>query len=372
MKVLFAVHQGDAGGATTPVIEAIDALRPRGYGFHVLLPERGTLCDALDARNVGWTTCPLPLWCSTRGRRRWRDIAANMRAFASVRRAVEVVGADLVVTNSIVLGIVARACVTLHLPHMWWLHEFATEDHNLRFDWGDWLTARIARNSCVRAFANSDAVARKFAGWIGPDRIGRVDYFIKPLPPAVAPAFEPDGAFHLALAGSLNPQKGQDDAISAVGRLAAEGRDVHLHLFGTGGRGYTARLRTLAEACGAAARIHFHGHVDDVPARMARAQAVLVTSRCEAFGRVTVEAMRAGVPVIGTASGGTPELIADGHTGLLYPPGDAAALARQIARLMDDPAEAARLAAAGRGWATPRFGEAQFADALDAEFSRVR
>jgi glycosyltransferase involved in cell wall biosynthesis len=289
-----------------------------------------------------------------------------------VRAAVEAAGADLVVTNSIVLGIVARACVTLHLPHMWWLHEFATEDHNLRFDWGDFLTARIARNSCTRAFANSDAVARKFAGWLGADRVGRVDYYIKPLPPAEAPAFDPPGAFHLALAGSLNPQKGQDDAIRAAGRLAAAGRDVHLHLFGTGGRGFTARLKALAQAEGVGGRVHFHGHVGDVPARMARADAVLVTSRCEAFGRVTVEAMRAGMPVVGTSSGGTPELVADGQRGLLYPPGDAAALASRIARLMDDPADAARLAAAGRDWALPRFGEAQFADALDAEFSRAR
>ncbi|MBI1245746.1 MAG: glycosyltransferase [Alphaproteobacteria bacterium] len=372
MKVLFAVHQGDLGGATTPVVEAIDALQPRGFEFRVLMPERGSLADALDARGIRWTTCPLPLWCSTKGRRRWRNIYESFRVFPAVLEAVESAQADLVVSNSIVLGIVARVCVTLHQPHMWWLHEFAREDHNLAFDWGDWLTARIARNSCMRAFANSDAVARKFAGWLGAEKVGRVDYFIKPVPPGDAPPFEPAGAFHLALAGSLNPQKGQDDAIAALGQLFAQGRDVHLHLFGTGGRGYTARLRAQAEAAGVGASVHFHGHVADVTARMARANVVLVTSRCEAFGRVTVEAMRAGVPVIGTASGGTPELIADGETGLLYPPRDPAALAAQIARLMDDPAGAARLAAAGREWAMPRFGEAQFADALAAEFSRAR
>jgi len=372
MKILFVAHQGDLGGATTPILEAIDALVPRGHEFAVLMPEQGSLSAALDARKVPWATCPIPPWCSTRGRRRFRNIRANWRAFMPVRNAIRAAQADLVVSNSIVIGVAARACVTLAQPHMWWLHEFATEDHNLEFDWGRYLTPRIAARSCIRAFANSDAVAAKFAGWFGAERVGRVDYFIKPVAPGDAPAFEPKGAFHLALVGSLNPQKGQEDAIAAIGRLAAAGRDVHLHLYGTGGRGYTERLKEAASKQRVGDRVHFHGHVADVPARVAKADAALVTSRCEAFGRVTVEAMRACVPVIGTASGGTPELIADGRTGLLYPPGDPAALAAAIARLMDDPALARRLAEGGRDWATPRFGEAQFADALEAQFAFAR
>ncbi len=372
MKLLFVSHQGDLGGATTPIVEAIDALAPRGHGFVVLMPEAGSLSAALDARRVPWATCPLPPWCSTKGRRRFRNIVANFRAFAAVRAAIRAAEADLVISNSIVLGVAARACVTLELAHMWWLHEFATEDHNLAFDWGGFFTPRIASRSCVRAFANSDAVAAKFAGWFGADRVGRVDYHIGVQAPGFAPAFEPAGAFHLVLVGSLNPQKGQDDAIAAVGWLAAAGRDVHLHLYGTGGRGYTARLKTQAGSAGVGTRVHFHGHVSDVPARMARANAVLVTSRCEAFGRVTVEAMRAGVPVVGTDSGGTPELVRHGETGLLYPPRDAGALAARIGRLIDEPGLALRLAEAGRDWATPRYGERQFADALEAQFAFAR
>lgn len=372
MKILFVSHQGDLGGATTPIVEAIDALAPRGHAFAVLMPEAGSLSTALDARKIPWATCPVPPWCSTRGRRRFRNIVANFRALPAVRAAIRMAGADLVISNSIVIGVAARACVDLSLAHMWWLHEFATEDHNLIFDWGETFTPGIAARGCVRVFANSDAVAAKFARWFGADRVGRVDYHIAAQAPGAAPAFEPAGAFHLVLVGSLNPQKGQDDAIAALGLLVAAGRDVHLHLYGTGGRGYTARLKAQAASTDVAQRAHFHGHVGDVPARMARANAVLITSRCEAFGRVTVEAMRAGVPVIGTDSGGTPELIAPGHTGLLYPPRDAGALAACIGRLIDEPGLALRLAEAGLAWATPRYGERQFADALEAQFAFAR
>lgn len=372
MKVLVAAHQGDLGGATTPIVEAAEALAPRGFRFVVLVPEAGTLVPALDRLGVEWRVCPLPLWVSTRGRRRLRNILANRRAYPAVTAALAQAAPDIVVTNTSAVGIVGRAARALGLPHAWWLHEFGREDHNLHYDLGDAITGRLMARRCVRAFANSDAVAAKFARWLGPDRVGRVDNFIRPVPVAVVPASEPAGAFHLALVGSLNRQKGQNDAIAAVARLAAAGRDVHLHLYGTGGRRYAGKLAALAAARGVAARVHFHGHVADVPAHVAKADAALVTSRCEAFGRVTVEAMRAGVPVIGTRAGGTPELVEDGRTGLLYPPGDATALAACIGRLIDAPGFARELARAGRDWAGPRFGQAQFADALAREFAATR
>ncbi len=370
MRILFVAHQGDLGGATTPIVEAIDALVSRGYSFGVLLPEAGSLATALDARKIEWRTVALPPWCSTKGRRRLRNIVANLRALSAVCAAIGAFDADLVVSNSIAIGVAARAATSLGLPHMWWLQEFASEDHNLYFDWGDAITKRIAARNCVRVFANSNAVAVKFAGWFGADRVGRVDYHIADMPAHAAPARQRSAAFDLALVGSLNPQKGQSDAIEAVGKLAAAERNVRLYLYGTGGRGYTARLTARAATLGIADRVEFCGHVADVSARMTQADAVLVTSRCEAFGRVTVEAMRAGVPVIGSASGGTVELIEDGRTGLLYPPGDPKALAAAIQRLVDAPDFAQRLAAAGRDWALPRFGAAQFADALQREFER--
>jgi glycosyltransferase involved in cell wall biosynthesis len=212
-------------------------------------------------------------------------------------------------------------------------------------------------------------VAAKFVGWFGSDRVGRVDYHIADMPVHAAPAPERGTSFHLVLVGSLNPQKGQSDAIEAMGKLVASGCDVRLSLYGTGGRGYTARLRARATALGLGDHVEFCGHVADVSARIAEADAVLVTSRCEAFGRVTVEVMRASLPVIGSAPGGTVELIEDGRTGLLYPPGDIKALASAILRLVDVPDFARYLAAAARDWSLPRYGPTQFADALQREFA---
>jgi glycosyltransferase involved in cell wall biosynthesis len=91
------------------------------------------------------------------------------------------------------------------------------------------------------------------------------------------------------------------------------------------------------------------GPTTNPAAELERANVLLMCSAAEATGRVTIEALRAGRPVIGTRSGGTPELVTEGMDGLLVEPDDPAALAAAIARVGRDPALLARLSRAA--WA---------------------
>jgi len=371
VKLLFLSHQGDLGGATSAMVEGIEALVARGHTAEVWMPDHGTMIDKLEALGVRARVMTMPLWASTKGRKRWRLRWRTWRATAPLAAAMREAKPDLVVTNTIALGVGALAAERAGLKHVWWIHEFGREDHGLEFAWGDARTAKIMTRTTARAIVNSDAVAAKYAHFLPREKIVRVYYRIDPTPAANVPDLEPAGAFHLALPGSLNPQKGQGDAIAALTILARDDKRPQLHFFGEGAEGYTARLRAAARDGGVEAQTHFHGHVRDLGARLAKANAVLVTSRNEAFGRVTVEALRANVLVIASDAGGTRELIDDGKTGLLYPPGDGAALARQIARVMNDAAFAQNLAAAGAAWARPRFGVAEFADNLEAALKRT-
>jgi starch synthase len=89
---------------------------------------------------------------------------------------------------------------------------------------------------------------------------------------------------------------------------------------------------------------------------------------------VTIEAMAFGLPVLGTAAGGTPEIIADGRTGLLYPVGEAgqAVLADHLERLVRDPAHARRLGEAGRERALGYFRQRRFLAELHEALASVR
>jgi glycosyltransferase involved in cell wall biosynthesis len=92
----------------------------------------------------------------------------------------------------------------------------------------------------------------------------------------------------------------------------------------------------LAEHLGVEDVVSIHGPTRDLSPYWSAAHVSLMCSECEAFGRVTVEAMRAGLPVCGTDSGGTPEIIDQGVNGLLSPAGDAHALAANLMTLESD------------------------------------
>jgi glycosyltransferase involved in cell wall biosynthesis len=115
-----------------------------------------------------------------------------------------------------------------------------------------------------------------------------------------------------------------------------------------GSQGYLRALRRMAGESGAGDRIRFLGHSEDVFAILRQSDAALMCSRCEAFGRVTVEGMLAGKPVIGARSGGTPEIVRDETDGLLYEPCNPPDLARKIRFLCEHPEAAARMGASGR------------------------
>ena len=82
---------------------------------------------------------------------------------------------------------------------------------------------------------------------------------------------------------------------------------------------------------------------------------VVLLTYCETFGLVLVEAMRAGVAVIGTDAGGVPEIIEHNKTGLLIPPGDTGTLADELVKLYDDADLKSRLARAGKNRADREF-----------------
>ncbi len=131
--------------------------------------------------------------------------------------------------------------------------------------------------------------------------------------------------------------------------------EARLTLLGHEVRGYRQRLEQQARSLGVVERVEFVPYTSDPHSRFAAADIVLMCSWREAFGRVTIEGMKAGKPVIGAVSGATPELVRDGETGLLYPPGDVAALADRLEALCRDRLLRERLGRTARDWATETF-----------------
>jgi glycosyltransferase involved in cell wall biosynthesis len=161
------------------------------------------------------------------------------------------------------------------------------------------------------------------------------------------------GPYRLFSCGRLNPSKGHDDLIRAVGRLRELGRDVRLEIAGEdeqGGQGYRRTLEAIIGEAGLADRVALLGAVSEDRVRdgLMAAHAFALASHAEPLGVAIMEAMSLAVPVIVTDAGGVPELVENAVSGLLVPPRSPERLASEVAALMDDPDRARRLSDQGR------------------------
>ncbi len=142
--------------------------------------------------------------------------------------------------------------------------------------------------------------------------------------------------------GRLDPQKDPLLLCDAVARLQEIGVITEAVVLGDGA--LRGAVENRIRERGLTAMIRLEGHVDDVLPHLRKADVLCLTSKDEGMPNVLLEAMAACVPVVATAVGGVPEVIEDGVTGLLVPPGNAEAMAGALQRLIEDDCLRARLA----------------------------
>jgi glycosyltransferase involved in cell wall biosynthesis len=155
--------------------------------------------------------------------------------------------------------------------------------------------------------------------------------------------------------GRLHPNKGHADLIRAIAILREQGLRVEGTIIG-GGR-EMGNLAALIEALGLHGTVRLTGPLgeDEVRSTLGRADVFALASVNEALGVAFMEAMALGVPVVGCDVGGVGEVVVDGHTGLLVPPHEPAALAAAIRRILEDRELRRGLARRGRAWIEERF-----------------
>ena len=224
------------------------------------------------------------------------------------------------------------------------------------------LCVRVARSVSSHVIAVSQHIQGRLpAGY--PARI-----LYEPAPETAANASVPTTQ-RFVFIGNYIEGKGQDIAIQAFSRLAADFPDAELHFYGgdmslARNRDYLDRLKRLAANGPAGARIHFHGFAEDTGPALDGALAALSLSRAESFSLTCQEASARGVAVIATDCGGPAEIIDDGRTGFLVPVDDVAAVAERMRRLFSDPVGARAMGASGAKLVRERFRADRFVAAL--------
>ncbi len=176
-------------------------------------------------------------------------------------------------------------------------------------------------------------------------------------------------------AGALTPIKGIEHLVDAFGLIAREFAQARLVILGREeNRAYVARLKAQVRQLGLDGQILFAGEVSQakVAEWMMKARVLVLPSLSEGLGRVAVEAMAAGRPVIGSRVGGIPDLVHDGVTGYLVPPGDKQALAERIRWVLEHPREAQQMGCRARAFARQFFSTEAYVRSYGQVFEAAR
>lgn len=349
-RVLYLNHVGRPSGAEASLLSLLAHLDPGRYEAELAAPA-GPLLD--DAAALGIATAPLAFGrLQRRGGLGLFARSVSRLATASTALFPLVARADLVHANSLAAALAALpACTVYRRPLLWHCRDLRLPGR----------LARLVAPRCARVIAISRAVATHLAA------CGCPPQRLVTIPNAVAPApFEQGfdrGAIRSELAcgehdelvvclGQLVPWKGQDRLLEAVAALAPGRPRLRLAIVGDDRFGehpdYVARLHQRAAQTDLAGRVILTGYRCDVPAILAAADALVLPSDREPFGRVLLEAMAAGVPIVAAAGGGASEVVRHGRTGWLVASNAPGHLAAGLATLLDDPLLRARLVSAGR------------------------
>ncbi|MEO8074811.1 MAG: glycosyltransferase [Acidobacteriota bacterium] len=204
---------------------------------------------------------------------------------------------------------------------------------------------RVAYRTATKVVANSPAARQVL------EREGLAPASIAVIPNGVDlaafPERKPAGAIRtIVTVANLRPEKSHETLLAAAAILVQSHPELRFRIVGAGPR--RSELAELTQARGLGAHVEFLGHRDDVPALLASADAFVLPSRSEAFPNGVIEAMGAGLPVVACGVGGLLDLIDDGRTGLLVPPGDFDTMAVALRTLIDDPVAAAAMGRAAR------------------------
>jgi glycosyltransferase involved in cell wall biosynthesis len=358
--ILYLHTTSEVGGSDVSLTRLVGGLDRDALRAVVALPSDGPLVARL--RDAGADVVVMPELMKLTSRRGWMYLAGYVlnfpRALWALRQVIRRESIDLLHTNTIHILYGGPIAWLTGTPHVWHIREIVWQKGWLRR-----LEIWMARHLATRVIATSDAVAAMFGP---PDQ--RPAHLVKVSNGIETDRFHPGEATAMRAALGVSAEqtligivcrldvwKGVDDFLDAAARVVRDRPSARFVVVGgpvIGLEFYAAELRVKATTLGLDPFLVWtdwrYGPNEMPEVHRAIDILVLASSEPEPFGLVVVEGMASGRPVVATAHGGPCELLEDGVSGLLVPPRDPDAMAAAIRRLIDDPAMAHAMGAAGR------------------------
>lgn len=342
ITIVFFSHDAQLYGASRSLVDLAASLKQHyKVAPLIILPQQGPLENLLVTRDISYSVLPLQRTVQSRGERFREQIKRLLFNIRQVKHGIDLlqqVQPDLIYINTSVFSFPAIFSLFVRVPFIVYLREFGDLDYNVVQDFKGKLLKAACRSAKV-IVANSKSIQAyyfdkyKIKSDVIYNGIGTEEEYYKNLSlRSQARNQRRSAVFTLAIIGAIRKEKGQLTALQALNELIKIDSQFHLYIIGAGD---TKPIEAYIFKNDLAQKVTLVGHVASVDDFYLTADCVLVCSKHEAFGRVSVEAMSYGIPVIGLHKAGTGEIITHLETGLLFD-GSSTDLAEKILQLKKD------------------------------------
>ncbi|MBQ9588584.1 MAG: glycosyltransferase family 4 protein [Butyrivibrio sp.] len=319
MKVLFISHHTDLYGANRSLIElAEDMIKRYGVEVHIICPNKGRFYTEAVAIGAHVRCFNYFTWQSRRFflLKYVLRVLMNPLLLKRINRYVASISPDIIHSNSSVTDLGAVLAQKNRLPFVWHIREFGKEHYKFRY----LIKQTSVKNyyeKADRIIAVSDELKENYLGKYPNLYITTIYDGVKP----ITVKWEKHKTINFCIVGNICDNKGQLDVLKALSILIGKGKkDISLHIIGDGEKKYIRKVDKYIKEKKLEKYTVLHGYSNNIADVLRNMDVGIMASKYEAFGRVTVEYMYAGLGVIASYEGGTKEIV--GKRALLYKPGD--------------------------------------------------
>jgi len=321
-SILFIAQDSNLYGANQSLINMISSIRLEDIRITVVFPEHGPICDTFDQLKWNYHIIKFRTeFCNSKGIvnkyvlvfiKYFFKIIVNKRAMIELRRLVNKFEIDIIHSNSSLVSIGEKLARYEHVRHIWHLREHIGIERSTIHTFG-------GIEKYIKLIQNSDqiiCITKKIAEY----------YHVEEKAIILHDAVRKCGNYKQAssrgnyflFCGSLDQNKGVEIAIDTFSKIIIQYPNLKLLIVGSGEFHYERYLKQKVITLNLGGSIDFLGFRNDIDYLMSNAIALLMCSKYEGLGRVTIEAMLNCCIVIGFNNAGTKEIINHLSTGLLY------------------------------------------------------
>lgn len=376
----FATTSNMDSGASWSLLRMIINLHKNGITPIVFLQKHGNIEEKLNAYNIKYYVIPeycYDTWIRNIGEninikykcKQLLKKYINFVSYLKIKKIVKEEKVNLIHLNGLPTFLGAKVAKNSNIKLVWHIREFMGDDLGLEFVNNQEAKNLISESNAIVVVSN--AVGRSFNNFVkNPNKIHVVyngleveKYYKK------RKIFSDSNSMIISIIGRLVPQKGQLDLLKAVKYLKDNvKKNTTINIIGAS----TSYLNVLKKYSKEnSLNVNFINYTSHIETYMQKSDVICVCSKKEAFGRVTIEGMLSGACVVGSRSGGTPELIDDSINGYLYGPNNLKELSNILEHIYTNQLEAQRVAEKGQLFAKNNFTDKKNAQNILSLYKKI-